>query len=62
MAELSGREKAATWFLHYIGSGLDGSFFPPRHCPCLKYDPGLVRKGLSAFRPADQRAVSDMQL
>lgn len=41
-------------------------FFPSRHCPSLKCDPGrwwrLVRKGLSAFRPVDQRAVSDMLL
>lgn len=28
VAELSGRKEAATWFLHYSGSGLNGSFSP----------------------------------
>lgn len=41
-------------------------FSPGGHCLTLKCDPGrwwrLVRKGLSAFRPADQRTVSDMLL
>lgn len=66
MADLSGRREAATWFLHYSGSELNGSFPPGGRGPSLKCDPvlwpRLVRKGLSTLRPADQRTVSDMQL